>query len=92
MSSIWIQIIKPTKTSIIMKTKFFGQVADFMGSKELEVLEIESTEKLIQYFNSTFPGFENQKFAIAVDNTIVTGDTNLQANTVVAFLPPFSGG
>jgi molybdopterin converting factor subunit 1 len=71
---------------------FFGQLAEIAGSSSLEIGDFEHTDNLKAALMDRFPLLAQRSFAIAVNKTIVQQNTVLPAGSVVAFLPPFSGG
>jgi molybdopterin synthase sulfur carrier subunit len=42
--------------------------------------------------NAEYPDLKNSKYLLAVDKKIVEGNTSLDMNSIVALMPPFSGG
>ena len=75
-----------------MKVLLFGQLADITGTRILEVENINDTDDLRQYLKEHYPDLTNNKFAIAVNKSIVREKTILNHTSTVALMPPFSGG
>lgn len=75
-----------------VQLKFFGQLAELCGTDHITVEEIRDTNMLLENLFHQFPGLQNTKFIVAVDNKITTGNTLLTNTSIVALLPPFSGG
>lgn len=77
-----------------MKTKvlLFGQLAEIIGSKQLEIDGGVDTASLIVELCQQFPALAQSKYIIAVNQEMITGNTILSDNAIVALLPPFSGG
>jgi len=77
-----------------MKTKvlLFGQLAETIGSKELEVEGGVDTASLIAELHQQFPALVQSKYVVAVNQEMISGNTILSGNSIVALLPPFSGG
>ena len=71
---------------------FFGPLAEIIGSNSLQVQDAVDTVTLQQLLSGRFPLLAQRKYAVAVNQTIVHQNTALQPGSVVAFLPPFSGG
>ena len=69
----------------------FGQLADIAGNSVL-VNEVADTDSLINALHNTYPALAEAKYVIAVNKQVITSNTLLNENTVVALLPPFSGG
>jgi molybdopterin synthase sulfur carrier subunit len=40
----------------------------------------------------TYPALAESKYVIAVNKQVITSNTSLDENSVVALLPPYSGG
>lgn len=76
---------------MILKVIMFGKLADIAGSS-VSVNGVADTDSLINELNRKFPGLENAKYVIAVNKQIIKENTVLNNESVVAFLPPFSGG
>lgn len=77
-----------------MKTKilFLGQLIEITGTKELIMENITDTDTLITILYQKFPQLSQSKYIIAVDHEVISMKKNLGENSVVAFMPPFSGG
>lgn len=70
----------------------FGQIAEMIGQAEFEISEIENTVKLSKKLLELYPALEEISYSIAVNKSIVHGNTLLKHGDTVALLPPFSGG
>ena len=75
-----------------MKVLFFASIAEITGQSELEISGVNSVADLRDDLEKQFKGIKSMKYAIAVNNKIVTGDHLLNDSDEIAFLPPFSGG
>ncbi|WP_255154444.1 MoaD/ThiS family protein [Ferruginibacter sp. HRS2-29] len=77
-----------------MKTTvhFYGQLTDITQTPVLELEGIADTDSMIKDLLEKFPGLSQAKFSIAVDNSLVQNNTRLKDNTIIALMPPFSGG
>lgn len=77
-----------------MKTKvlLFGQLTETIGSKELEIDGCVDTASLIAALCQQYPALIQSKYVIAVNQVMITDNTILSDNSIVALLPPFSGG
>lgn len=77
-----------------MKTKilFFGQLAETVKAKELQMEGYADTGSLIAALHQQFPLLAVSKYVVAVDQQMISGNTSLTENSIVALLPPFSGG
>jgi molybdopterin synthase sulfur carrier subunit len=75
-----------------MKILAFGRLNELVGSSQIEIDTVNSVQELRHELNRQFPQLEREVFAIAVNKVVVTGELNLDNNSEVALLPPFSGG
>ena len=69
----------------------FGQLADIAGNS-VSVDNVADTDSLINKLHASYPALAETKYAIAVNKQVITSNTSLNEYTVVALLPPFSGG
>ena len=74
-----------------LKVIMFGRLADIAGNS-VSVNGAADTDSLINILHNNYPALVNTKYVIAVDKQIINGNTVLNNNSVVALLPPFSGG
>ena len=70
---------------------FFGQLADIAGTSVF-INGVADTDSLITALHNTYPALARAKYVIAVDKRVITSNTLVNEKTVVALLPPFSGG
>ena len=70
----------------------FGQLTDITGTHAITVTDVSDTNGLVAQLNSNYPGLTHATYAMAVDGTIISGNTNLADKSTIALLPPFSGG
>lgn len=71
---------------------FFGQLKDITQTSALDISGIADTDGILQELYSRFPALESAKFILAVNDDLVEKNTALAENSVVALMPPFSGG
>jgi molybdopterin synthase sulfur carrier subunit len=69
----------------------FGQIAELLGSPTLTA-EAPDTDALHAVLRNRYPGLANLTYVIAVDQKTIQANTPLHSSSVVALLPPFSGG
>ena len=69
----------------------FGQIAELCGSPRLEA-DVPDTDALQTLLQARFPALHDRSYAIAVDQKTIQRNTPLHSSSVVALLPPFSGG
>ncbi|MDT8400539.1 MAG: MoaD/ThiS family protein [Bacteroidales bacterium] len=75
-----------------IKVLLFGVLAEKAGKEEMEVEKVSSLEGLKKHIIEQYPSFEDYKFNISLNQTLVKGDIKLQDGDEVALLPPFAGG
>ena len=73
-----------------LKVIMFGKLADITGNS-VSVIAVD-TDSLINILHKDYPALANTKYVIAVDKQIINENTVLNNNSIVALLPPFSGG
>ena len=74
----------------IIKLMSFGRLKEILGS-EFE-FEAENSEELLNQLNEKFHQLKDLKLRIAVNQKIISENTDLKNNDVVALMPPYSGG
>jgi molybdopterin synthase sulfur carrier subunit len=74
-----------------VKILFFGKLAEIAGT-ETVVTQAASTDELLAILHQQYPALAEQKYLIAVNKQMITVNTILTDSSVVALLPPFSGG
>lgn len=68
----------------------FGQIAEITGSELF--MEAQDTDVLRAALQVEFPALTDKKYALAVNNKLITDTMTLLENDVVALMPPYSGG
>ena len=74
-----------------VKIILFGKLADIAGGA-VSVDNVMDTDSLVNALHKDHPALANTKYVIAVDKQVINGNTPLNKNSMVALLPPFSGG
>ena len=75
-----------------MRIMIFGQLTDIINSHELTLTEIADTDSLVSELNKRYPSLSGARYMMAVNKQTVTTNTILKEDSIVALLPPFSGG
>lgn len=70
----------------------FGKIAEIIKIKKLILNSIVDTDDFRNYLEETYPALNNMKYKLAVDKQIVQENCKLKDGSVVAIMPPFSGG
>ena len=74
-----------------LKIILFGKLADIAGGA-VSVEDVADTDSLVNVLHQNYPEIAKSKYVIAVDKQVITGNTILNKKSMVALLPPFSGG
>ena len=69
----------------------FGRLTDIAGNS-LTLENVSDTKALVKELHILYPALADAKYIIAVNKKIVNENTTLSENSIVALLPPFSGG
>ncbi|MEP7372925.1 MAG: MoaD/ThiS family protein [Chitinophagaceae bacterium] len=75
-----------------IRIMIFGQLTDILNSHELTLTDIADTDALVSELNKRYPSLAGARYMMAVNKQTVTANTILKEDSVVALLPPFSGG
>ncbi len=77
-----------------MQTKIiiFGRLAEIVKSSTITLHDIGCTDDLKVLLFNQYPYLAESDFLIAVDQEVITENTQLKENSTIALLPPFSGG
>lgn len=73
-----------------VKIMSFGRLKEILGP-DFEA-EAENTDELLNQLIKKFPQLKDLKLRIAVNQKIISENTELQNNDVAALMPPYSGG
>jgi molybdopterin converting factor small subunit len=76
----------------MIEVMFFGQLTDATGVFSVMVEDVANTDMLIQMMKQRYPALESSTYMIAVNNAMVTENSNVTPGSKIAFMPPFSGG
>jgi molybdopterin converting factor small subunit len=88
--TLWFKAIVVRTVFMSLKVIMFGKLADIAGNSIS--VNARDTDSLITLLHKDYPALSNTKYVIAVDKQIINGNTVLNNDSVVALLPPFSGG
>ncbi len=70
----------------------FGKIADITGRHEWKIKGVSDTGSVRKHLEINYPSLKKTMYVMAVDKKIVQNNSALNENSVVALLPPFSGG
>ena len=72
--------------------KYFGLLAEITSCREESLGNSPSTvNELLEVLFEKYPGLKEKDFRVAIDQQLVTEDTQITGGEI-ALLPPFSGG
>jgi molybdopterin synthase sulfur carrier subunit len=74
-----------------LRVILFGKLADIAGNS-VPLSDVSDTDNLVKMLHKNYPALADAKYIIAVDKQVIKENTILNSNSVVALLPPFSGG
>jgi sulfur-carrier protein len=74
-----------------LEVLMFGRLADIAGNS-FTVNDVADTDRLISTLHKRYPALAQTKYVIAVNKRVIASNTLLNEDSVVALLPPFSGG
>jgi molybdopterin synthase sulfur carrier subunit len=75
-----------------VKVLLFGVLADKAGISFVVVENTYNLNDLLRNLKTRFPFLEKASYAVARNQEIVRGNTELIDNDEIALLPPFAGG
>ena len=75
-----------------LRIMIFGKLTDVINSSTLTLNGIADTNSLVRELHKRYPSLANTKYMMAVNKQTVITNTILKEDSIVALLPPFSGG
>ncbi len=69
----------------------FGRLADIAGNS-VSINDVADTDSLVNSLHKKYPALADAKYVIAVNKKVIKENTILNNDSIVALLPPFSGG
>ena len=75
-----------------MEILFFGQLTDITKTSSIQMTDVSDLTALKKYLFEKFPALSASHIMIAVNNKLVKDNVELNDTSVVAFMPPYSGG
>jgi len=75
-----------------IQVMIFGQLTDIVNSHALTLTGISDTNSLVSELNNRYPLLAGSRYVMAVNKQTITANTVLNDDSIVALLPPFSGG
>ncbi len=75
-----------------MDIMVFGQLKDITGCAVVSIEKVSDTTLLLKKMYARYPLLKDKKFLIAVNQKIISEQTEIGELATIALLPPFSGG
>lgn len=76
------------KTEILL----FGQLVELIGTARISMEGFVDSASLIAALKEKYPVLKEAKYVVAINQEIIKENSVLMENSIVALLPPFSGG
>jgi molybdopterin synthase sulfur carrier subunit len=74
-----------------LQIQLYGQLTDIAG-KSLTLETVRDTDALKELLHRKYPALQGIEYQIAVNKQLIHHNTELPEGSIVALLPPFSGG
>jgi len=75
-----------------IKVLAFGMIAEKIEATEFYLQHIKTTDEFMEYLTEKYPQLQGMKFTLSLNKNIINKNTAISEGSVVALLPPFSGG
>ena len=75
-----------------VRIMIFGQLTDIINTSTLTLTDIADTNGLVYELNKLYPARAGSNYIMAVNKQTIVANTILKEDSIVALLPPFSGG
>ena len=75
-----------------VRIMIFGQLTDIINTSTLTLTDIVDTNSLVNELNKLYPALVGSNYIMAVNKQTIATNTILKEDSIVALLPPFSGG
>lgn len=72
--------------------QLFGCLIDAVGTASIKIEEASDLQSLREKILHTYPSLQKFSFVTALNKKIVKGNAILNEKSMVALMPPFSGG
>ena len=69
----------------------FGRLAEICGQSGF-IFDLKDTESVCEKLRNDFPELQQLSFAVAVNQILISRNTDLKHGDEVALMPPYSGG
>ncbi|MEP7258509.1 MAG: MoaD/ThiS family protein [Flavitalea sp.] len=72
--------------------KMFGKLTEITSASSVMIDDVKDTDEVISILQQRYPGLMQLQYIIAVDKEIIHNNTILTDHSIIALLPPYSGG
>jgi len=76
----------------MVEIRFFGQLTDIVKTEKVLIEAVSDTNMMMKKIMEMYPELTGATFKLALNNKLVIENTAVVDNSVIAFMPPFSGG
>ena len=76
----------------MLEIRFFGQLTDLTKTEKVLIEDIHDTDMMINKIMEMYPALATATFKVALNNKLVNDNIEITENSIIAFMPPFSGG
>jgi len=75
-----------------IKVLLFGAIKDHIGSAEIELNDLDSTERVREHLEGEYPFIRSTRYILALNQERIEDDRPVQDGDEIALMPPFAGG
>jgi molybdopterin synthase sulfur carrier subunit len=76
----------------MVEIRFFGQLTDLVKTEKVLIEGVSDTDMVRKKIVEMYPILANATFKMALNNKLIIENVEVAENSVIAFMPPFSGG
>ena len=76
----------------MVEIRFFGQLSDITNTESVFLENLTDTDTAMNKVIEMYPLLKDATFKMALNNKLVNENSALAENSVIAFMPPYSGG
>jgi len=70
----------------------FGRIRELIESQTVNIEGLKNTDEVKAYLEQRYPALAGMKYALALNKKLVQSKTEIEGNSTIAIMPPFSGG
>jgi len=71
---------------------FFGQLTDITACDAVKIENPGTTEAVKEWLCKQYPGLAGAKFVMSLNNQMIVAPLKIIEPSIIACMPPFSGG